>query len=415
MKEKMKMTDYKPINEDLIKITKYEVLSPLADPFIFDDGHRLTSREEWDARRKEIYKSAIELQFGPTIPDPEFLEIQPINFSKKGTPSSYRITTGTRKNPVSFVMYIFKAVSDKPSSAVITGDLCFKMLFDREWTSRFTDNGINLVAFNRCELAPDVAGYDVNALDKSTGEYKIAKEYWDHIRETDCGGQLKATYPDIDFSTTMAWAWGYSRCVDALEQLGITDLDATVFTGLSRGAKTCALAGALDERAAIVNPCATCMGAYSSYRINIEAITEDGEVKSSEPLSNIFFHFPQWMGRGMKDYIGKEETLPFDSHHFKAMIAPRVLFVAEAASDIWANPVGSWQTTLAAAEVYKMLGCEENLFWYFRTGYHAQTLEDVDMLINVIKHKTDGEPISDKFFKTPFRPMPLAYSWKSPI
>jgi hypothetical protein len=76
------------------------------------------------------------------------------------------------------------------------------------------------------------------------------------------------------------------------------------------------------------------------------------------------------------------------------MIAPRVLFVAEAASDIWANPVGSWQTTLAAAEVYKMLGCEENLFWYFRTGYHAQTLEDVDMLINIIKHKTEGAEIS---------------------
>lgn len=415
MRRIKKMSNYKPIHEDLIKITKYEVLSPLPDPFVFEDGHRLTSPDEWNERRKEIYKSAIGLQFGPTIPDPEFIDIQPMYYSAQGFPTGYRITTGTRANPVSFCMYIFKAKSDKPAPAVITGDLCFKMLFDREWTSRFTDNGITLVAFNRCELAPDVADYNVNGLNKSTGEYTIAKKYWDDIRESDCGGQLRVTYPDIDFSTTMAWAWGYSRCVDALEMLGITDLNMTVFTGLSRGAKTCALAGALDERAAIVNPCATCMGAYSSYRINIEAITEDGNVRPSEPLSNIFFHFPQWMGRGMKDYIGKEETLPFDSHHFKAMIAPRVLFVAEAASDIWANPVGSWQTTLAAGEVYKMLGCEENLFWYFRAGYHDQTLEDVDMLINIIKHKTEGAEISDKFFKTPFRPMPLAYSWKSPI
>lgn len=408
------MAENNAIHEDLIKITKYELLSELPDPFVFDDGHRLASADEWRARRDEMYKTTIELQYGVMPPKPEFLEVEPMYFGSKG-PTSYRIITGTKENPISFSMYVFKAKTAKPAPAVISGDLCFGMPFDTEFTSRFTDNGINFVAFNRGELAPDVAIYNVNALDKTTGDYEIAKRIWDHIRTEDCGGQVKKAYPDIDFGTTAAWAWGYSRCVDALEVLGITDLSMTVFTGISRGGKTCALAGAVDERAAIVNPCATCMGAYSGYRINIEAITEDGKNEKSEPLSNIFYNFPQWMGSGMKEYIGKEGTLPFDSHYLKAMIAPRVLFVAEAASDIWSNPVGSWQTSVAAGEVYKMLGCEENLFWYFRRGYHAQTLEDVDMLINIIKHKTDGEPISDKFFKIPFRPIPMPYSWKSPI
>ena len=63
----------------------------------------------------------------------------------------------------------------------------------------------------------------------------------------------------------------------------------------------------------------------------------------------------------MRKYIDKEDELPFDSHYLKAMVAPRVLFVSEAASDIMANPVGLWQTTMGAREVYKFLGAEDKL------------------------------------------------------
>lgn len=53
----------------------------------------------------------------------------------------------------------------------------------------------------------------------------------------------------------------------------------------------------------------------------------------------------------MKNYIGRENELPFDTHFLKALVAPRILFVSEAAGDIWANPIGSWMTTEAAKEV----------------------------------------------------------------
>lgn len=403
------------VHEDLIKITKYEVLSELPDPFVFDDGRRVASPDDWRERRAEIYKTAVDLQFGGMPPEPEFLEVDPLYLNGSNAPSIYRITTGTREKPIVMSMYVFRAEAKEKAPAVITGDFCFSMLHTKEFIEAFTKNGINLVAFNRTELAPDIAGYNLAKLDKTSGEYALASEVLEGLKTHDCGGAIRKTYPGGSFGATAAWAWGYSRCVDALEILDFTDLSMTVFTGISRGGKTCALAGAVDERAAIVNPCATCMGGYSSYRINIAAITEDGEEKVSEPLSNIFYHFPAWMGRELENYIGKEETLPFDSHYFKALVAPRVLFVAEAASDIWSNPVGSWQTTVAAAEVWKLLGCEENLYWYFRRGYHAQTVEDVAQLVNIIKHKTSGEPINDKFFKLPFKPIDMPFSWKAPV
>ena len=116
----------------------------------------------------------------------------------------------------------------------------------------------------------------------------------------------------------------------------------------------------------------------------------------------------------MREYIDKENRLPFDSHYLKAMVAPRVLFVSEAASDIMANPVGTWQTTMGAKEVYKFLGTENKLLWYFRSGNHSHTVEDIEQLVNVIRNYKYGEPLNDKYFKTPFDSIDLAFDWKAP-
>lgn len=406
--------EHQEVYEGLIEITKYERLGELPDPFIFRDGTRVKSAADWPRRRAEIYEDAVNLQYGTMPPQPEFLEVAPLYIAGKGKPSCYRITTGTREKPVVFNMTVFKADTQNQAPAVISGDLCFQYAFDKEYVSTFTDNGIHLVLFNRTELAPDIAEYNFASLPESAGEYRSAKAVCDRLTVGNCGGQVKAAYPDRTFGAIGAWAWGYSRCVDALEQLGFADMKLITFTGHSRGAKTAALAGAVDERAAIVNPNAACAGGYSSYRIHIEAKAEDGKIRPSEPLSNIFHHFPAWLGADMKKYIGKEETLPFDSHDLKALVAPRILFVSEAASDIWANPVGSYQTTEAAKEVYKLLNCEENLLWYFRRGFHCQTVEDIGQLVNIIKHVQTGEPLNDKFFRLPFHKPAPAFSWKCP-
>ena len=92
----------------------------------------------------------------------------------------------------------------------------------------------------------------------------------------------------------------------------------------------------------------------------------------------------------------------------------RVLFVSEAASDIMANPVGTWQTTMGAKEVYKFLGAEDKIFWYFRSGDHFQTTEDIYQLVNVIRNYKYGEKLNDKFFKTPFEEVEFAFDWKAP-
>lgn len=398
------------VDETTVKITKYELFGKLPNPFVFNDGTVVQSTEDWEKRRAELYEKTVDLQFGGMPPEPEFLEVEPIYY---GQHDIFRIKTGTRKHPITFNMYHFKACSGNPNApVVITGDMCFPRTLDKKFIETITDSDINLVMFNRTELAPDIS--ESNLKRAVNGEYELGNEVWERLKSGNCGGQIRETYPEGTYSATSAWAWGYSRCVDALEILGTVDMSLITFTGHSRGGKTAALAGTVDQRAAIVNPNATCCGANSGYRIYIEAEDEHGTVKPSERMDNIFRLFPAWLGQGMKQYIGNEQNLPFDSHDLKAMIAPRILFVSEAAHDIWASPVGSYQTTIAAQEVFRFLGCEENLFWYFRTGEHDQSKEDLEQLINIIHHVRYGETINDKFFRRPFGEFESAYDWKAP-
>ena len=215
-------------------------------------------------------------------------------------------------------------------------------------------------------------------------------------------GQLYRTYPDGTFSALAAWAWGYARCVDALEQLGIADMNYIAFSGHSRGGKTALLAGVLDERAAIVNPNDAGAGGAGCYRVHMEAITEAGKPDRSEQLSDLIKNFPFWFSKEMQAYTEKEEELPFDEHYLKALVAPRMLLETEAASDIWANPVGSVQTCMAAKEVYKLLGAEEKIRLYYRKGEHAHKVEDMALLVRVLKQMQEGKPYEAGSFKLPF-------------
>lgn len=385
------MHDYTPVPEDLITVTKYDVLGELPDPFLMNDGSRVSSAADWEKRRKEIYKTAVELQYGEMPPEPVFLEVR-VTSDAWSTFSTYMIKTGTHKNPIWLSMTVLAPKDfdrQKKYPAVVDGDHCFPYHLDPEYRAAFTDNRILLVLFNRTDLAPD-------------------NDYAGRV------GQIYDTYPNSDISSMCAWAWGYSRCVDALEKLGFVDMRYLTFSGHSRGAKAAMLAGACDTRAAIVNPNSTCAGGCGCYRVHMSAITQDGEEKPSETLDRIVKKFPFWFGEKMPEYAFRENELPFDCHFLKALIAPRVFFQTEAGSDIWANPVGAWQTTMAVKEVYRFLGAEDNLFWHYRDGYHYHKVQDVENLVRLILHKKDGTPLPDTFFKTPFKAPELIFRWRCP-
>ena len=372
-------------------ILQYETLGTLPDPFLFEDGTRVRTVEDWQLKRRELIKPVIELQYGGMPPEPSFLECDPLCVpDRPGRMNIWRIRTGTRENPVSWTIYAHRPEGQGPWPVVIDGDLCYGCMQDPGIAERFTRNGIMLVTFNRDEIVPDMR----------------------NPRRT---GNLYGTYPEMRFGALAAWAWGFSRTLDALLSLGIADSSCVTFTGLSRGGKAALLAGALDERAAIVCPEGTCAGSGSCYRIHMSALISDGTVERSETLKDVVNAFPDWFGPDLKAYEDNEASLPFDSHMLKAMVAPRILFDCQAEDDIWSGPINSWMTDIAAREVWRLFGKEDHILWYWRKGRHGHLPEDFDMLLEVIQWKRDGIPLrSEKFRKTPFVPPEPIFTWRCP-
>ena len=386
------MDDKSLVTPDMLKIEKYEVLGKLPDPFTFEDGRKVKTGSDWPERRKELYKSVIELQYGVQPPAPEFTEVETLYDG--GKTRVYKIKCGCADRLVTFRMKLMLPDGATNPPVIVDGDGCFNYCMDKEWLGAALNKGVAWAIFDRTELAHDV------------------------MREKRGQGQLFEAYPGLTYGALSAWAWGYSRVVDALEKIGLVNLGCIAFSGHSRGGKTCALSGALDERAAIVNPNATCAGACSCYRTRLVARDENGYEARSERLSDLWHNFYYWMGENFGDYADREAELPFDCHELKALIAPRTLLVTEAAHDIWSNPVGSWQTTIAAKEVYDFLDAGDEIFWHFRPGRHFHKVEDVEALVSLVKRRENGGKDFDasRFFRLPFDPdlLPSIYEWRNP-
>jgi len=141
-------------DETLIPLLECKVAGELPDLFTMEDGSKIIREEQWEKRRKELYKTAVELQYGTMPPDPEFLEVEMLD--DEWNIRNYRIITGTRACPVQFTMRVIRPSEQKKYPAIVDGDLCWRYYYDKDFIRAATDAVIMLVLINRTELVPDV-------------------------------------------------------------------------------------------------------------------------------------------------------------------------------------------------------------------------------------------------------------------
>ena len=136
--------------------------------------------------------------------------------------------------------------------------------------------------------------------------------------------------------------------------------------------------------------------------------------KRSETLDDLMRAIPYWFAPAMYDYVGREEALPFDQHMLKSCVAPRYLLQTEGLDDTWANPKGSYQTLLAAREVYRLLGAEDHIAAYYREGGHAHGYREYVQLLDFMQACLKGERAPVHYYEHPYPEMENIFDWACP-
>lgn len=186
-----------------------------------------------------------------------------------------------------------------------------------------------------------------------------------------------------------AWAWGIMRALDCLEQQAELDSSRFVVHGHSRLGKTALWAGANDPRIWLtVSNCSGTCGAKLTHRY------------FGEDFAWLDVWNSRWFCGKFREYAGRDEEYPVDQHFLMAAIAPRLLYIASASEDLYADPEGEYLSGVLASpawNVYGKNGLENTVFppcgkliggdvgYYLRKGDHEFMPENWDALLEFIQ------------------------------
>jgi hypothetical protein len=304
------------------------------DPFLMASGAKVRTYSQWREQRQYLLDEMLYYEYGKLPPAPG--NVKGTVLSTTTSADGLSITKKMKINCGPNGAVEFNISLDMPKG---TGPFpTFIVLGDADLSG--IKRGYAMVS------------YDINSLSKDNIDTHLELPQ----------------YPDADWGTLAAWAWGVHRIVDLLETFPEVDRSKIAVTGHSRLGKATLLAGALDERIAIVIPVQSGTGGSAS-----------GKFGDGETVEAISTHFKFWFQRdGRYVQCGKPQNklrMPFDQHFLKVAVAPRRLLVLEGAKDQYSSPMGSSQTNFAAQPVYDFLGASGNLGIHYCDCVH-------DMVVN---------------------------------
>ena len=147
-----------------------------------------------------------------------------------------------------------------------------------------------------------------------------------------------------------AWAWGMSRMLDVLLEKYEINSKNIFLTGHSRIGKAALWAGVQDARFTYINSNNSGEGGAALYSRNF-----------GETINDLNRSFPHWFAKKFSDFNNQPEKLGIDSHILISLLAPRPIYVASAAEDLWADPKGEFLGLKNAEPVYKLYKVKSDL------------------------------------------------------
>lgn len=314
-------------------VPKYD----LPDPLLCNDGTKVTTKEEWESKRRaEILNMFRTYVYGkaPELDHALRYTLDSIDTGyMKGQITKKKITIYLGKSSSSPSFHVILCVPNKVKGKIVDRvpvffQISYTLDLDNTVIQRLAHNGMGYALFSVFEVTPDNPS---EAFSKGIIPYFYRKS------------QL---YPDPDqWGAISAWSWAASRTMDYLQNDKNVDAEKIAIIGQSRLGKTALWAGAQDERFAIVVPVNSgCVGTALSKRCY------------GETVWSINKSFPHWFAGNFKQFDMRESLMPFDQHEVIALCAPRPVYICSSEKDIWSDPKGQFLAGKAAEEVYALYG-----------------------------------------------------------
>ena len=377
----------------------FEPTWELPNPFYKADGSIMSTKAEWEEKRKAYLELLSEMYYGKMPGRPQTLTASELSnetiCQNTGCHKVVRLCAQGDEALVFFIVHVYCPVMPCEENLIPVVIPAADSL-PGEIISMAAEQGFEICSFEIAEAAPD---------DK------------EKIRE---GGWAKA-YPGYTWRALAMCAWLQSRVIDWLETQKDIDVTKTVVTGHSRMGKAALCCGIYDERAAVVAPAGSGCGGMASMRLsgcrlgdNIGLSERIGVMLNKE-------RFPYWLMENVSDYgtpDGKnrfrENEIPFDANILGACVAPRRLILVEGLDDDWINPFGTQVSWLAASEVFEFLGGKEHSAILYREGGHAYTKQDWSVVLDFTKVQLCGKEKTTGYKSMRENENKAGYSWRCP-
>jgi hypothetical protein len=156
-------------------------------------------------------------------------------------------------------------------------------------------------------------------------------------------------------------SWSASRAMDYLETDKDIDAKRIAAMGHSKMGKATLWTCAQDQRFALAILAQSGCGGAALWKRNF-----------GENMEKMVTRFPYWLCRNAAKFARNEDDLPVDQHMLIACLAPRPVYVASGAEDLWADPRGEYLSAYHASEVYRLLG---------KTGLDSQVSPPIDRVV----------------------------------
>lgn len=304
-----------------------EAETGLPDLLVQPDGTRVT-RGEWPCRRQALRATAEAYVYGPRGPEPE-------RVSARIEGDRIRVEVGHAGREAGFeaALRLPQGPGPHPVLIVIGGGAGVD-------NALLASEGIARIDFDPTRVGAETG----QSRDRRGAFFELYGE------------------PVQDTGTLMAWAWGVSRLVDAIEQAGqgLLRPEAVAVVGCSRYGKGALAAGAFDDRIALTIPIESGSGGVPLWR----GVVAGG----AQPPHSAFGEQP-WLADAFDAFAADVERLPIDQHAVLALVAPRGLLVLDNPHVDWLGAGAGHASVLAAMPAYALLEAQGNL------GYHGDVAQ----------------------------------------